>query len=204
MKKVAIIDYGMGNLDSVKRAIEECGGNAFITKNPKDLNIATHIILPGVGSFYDGMNNFLKSGYSDELREQAIHNRIPILGICLGMQILADTGYEIKETQGLGLIHGIVKKFQPKNGERVPHVGWNEINILAEHPLIKNIKNGSNFYFVHSYYFSCTDKTNVIATTDYCSNFASVIVNDNIMGTQFHPEKSQKTGFQLLNNFLAL
>lgn len=204
MKNVCIIDYGMGNLDSVKRAVEECGYNVYITNNPIDLKKATNIILPGVGAFPDGMNHLIKSNFIDELNEQVISKKIPLLGICLGMQLLADVGNEFTKTKGLGFIKGEVIKFIPRNKERIPHVGWNDIEIKKDHAIVKDITTGTDFYFVHSYFFSCQSEDNVIAITNYCSEFASIITNKNIIGTQFHPEKSQKAGFKILKNFLEM
>jgi len=204
MKNVFIIDYGMGNLDSVKRAVDECGYNAYITDFPSDLKNATSIILPGVGAFTDGMNHLTDCGFVDELNEQVRLKQIPLLGICLGMQLLAEVGFEFSETKGLGFISGEVIKFLPKNKERIPHVGWNDIEIKKDHAIVKDIPTGTDFYFVHSYYFNYAEKENLIATTNYCSEFASIIGKENIVGTQFHPEKSQKAGFRILKNFLEM
>lgn len=205
MSKVAIIDYGMGNLDSVARAVEICGGEPFVAKQGEELEIATHIIIPGVGSYDKGMENLIKFGLLGPLKEQAAVKKIPLLGICLGMQLLSDKGYEGKETIGLGLINGEVKLFKAENaGERIPHMGWNEVIFKRPSRLFEGIPSGKDFYFVHSYYFACGHEENILARTPYCGGFNSAIEDDNIFGVQFHPEKSQKYGLQIIKNFLAV
>ncbi len=203
MKNVVIVDYGMGNIDSVARAIEECGGKPIITNAKKDFEIATHIILPGVGSFQNGMKNIRSLDIDKILQEQVIEYNIPFLGICLGMQLLATKGYEGGETDGLGFIEGEVSLMKPLlENEKIPHIGWNEVYPSKDTSLFEGIESGKDFYFVHSYHFQCNNEDNVYATTPYCDKFISVIGKNNIMGVQFHPEKSQKTGFKLLKNFL--
>lgn len=203
MIKTAIIDYGMGNLDSAFRAVEINNGSPFIAKNPKDIKIATHIIIPGVGAYAAGMKNFIKSELIEPLKEQVIKNKKPLLGICLGMQILSEKGYEGTETTGLGLIKGEVKLLQTNNkNEHIPHIGWNEVIQNQKSVLFNNIPSYKDFYFVHSYHFICSKKNNILAATPYCDGFVAAVVKDNIFGTQFHPEKSQKYGLQLIKNFL--
>jgi len=205
MKTVAIIDYGMCNLDSVARAIEECGGTPLVTNNIHDLEIATHIILPGVGAFPDAMNQLRQLSMDTALREQVLDNKIPFLGICLGMQVMATKGTEGEETEGLGLIEGTVKRLKPESHDtRIPHIGWNEVHYVGSSPLFEGISAGKDFYFVHSYHFCCSDENNIIAWTPYCGGFTSAISKGNIFGTQFHPEKSQKVGFQVLKNFISI
>ncbi len=205
MKKVAIADYGMGNLDSVARAVQECGCDAVITREARDFELANYIIMPGVGAFPIGMKNIRSYGLEDILREQVLEKNIPFLGICLGMQLLASKGWEGGETEGLGWIDGEVKRLESNHPDvRIPHVGWNEVIFNQPSPLFQNIPSGKDFYFVHSYHFSCNHQQEVIASTSYCGGFASAIRRNNIFGVQFHPEKSQKLGFQLLKNFLAL
>ncbi|MDP2950876.1 MAG: imidazole glycerol phosphate synthase subunit HisH [bacterium] len=207
---VAIIDYGMGNLASVKRAVEECGFQPFITDSPFLLSKASHLILPGVGSFDKAMENLNKLGLTEEISKQALKNKIPLLGICLGMQLLASKGYEGKETEGLGLIEGEVAKLDGcQANEPLPHVGWNNVDLeereKQEPTLFKEIETSKDFYFVHSYHFIPDNESVVLAKTPYCLNgkgFVSVIQKDNIFAVQFHPEKSQKLGLQLLKNFL--
>lgn len=205
MKTVAIIDYGMCNLDSVARAVEECGGIPLVTSNIQDLEIATHIILPGVGAFPDAMNQLCQLSMDTALREQVIDHKIPFLGICLGMQVMATKGTEGEETEGLGLIEGTIKRLEPDSHDtRVPHIGWNEVNYVRDSPLFQNIPSGKDFYFVHSYHFCCRYEEDIIARTPYCKGFVSAISKGHIFGTQFHPEKSQKLGFQVLKNFLSM
>ncbi len=203
--RVAVVDYGMGNLDSVVRAVEECGGEPGLTDRAADIEKATHVILPGVGSFAVGMCNIRKRGLDRVLDDQVRGKGIPLLGICLGMQLLATTGWEGGKTPGLGWIPGEVHRLQ-SNGhdERIPHVGWNEIALVQPCTLFRNIPSGKDFYFVHSYVFLCENPQNVIATTQYCGGFASVVGEEKIFGVQFHPEKSQRFGFQLIKNFLAM
>ena len=204
MNTIAIIDYGMCNLDSVARAVVECGANPIITQDPKQLNTATHIILPGVGAFPDGMSNIRSRGFDVAIREQAETGEIPILGICLGMQLMATKGYEVAEFDGLNLIPGVVQRLESTNEtERIPHIGWNEVVYQEDSPLFSGIPSGKDFYFVHSYHFVC-DKEYIIAKTPYTNGFVSVVGKGNIYGTQFHPEKSQKLGFAVLRNFLKL
>ncbi|MBK9991772.1 MAG: imidazole glycerol phosphate synthase subunit HisH [Verrucomicrobia bacterium] len=199
-----VINYGMGNLASVGRAFEECGANVSISEDPRDLDSAERIVLPGVGAFPDGMRNLIKAGWPEKLREVLRNPEVKLLGICLGMQLLAEVGHEVAVTPGLGFIPGTVKRFIPLNGERVPHVGWNEINAAQPHPLLHTLPEGTDFYFVHSYHFEASRPKDVLATTQYCGKFNAVVASGNIFGTQFHPEKSSKQGFQLIRNFLAL
>jgi len=205
MTSVAIIDYGLCNLDSVARAVEECGGTPEVTTDPRTLSRADRIILPGVGAFADASANLHQDGWVQALADEVLGNRIPFLGICLGMQLMAEYGEEGSGGKGLGWIPGTVRKFVPVTNERIPHMGWNEIDFAADHPLFAGIPAQSNMYFVHSYHFDCTDPAMVAATTPYCGGFTSVVSRDgHIFGTQFHPEKSQRLGFQLLRNFLEM
>lgn len=202
---VAIIDYGMGNLLSVQRAFEKCGYEAIITQRPDDLYLADRIVLPGVGAFSDAMANLNTYGWIKPLKDSVINDQVPLLGICLGMQLLADISFEGGETHGLGLIPGQVVKLSPSlEAERVPHVGWNDIFVRNHHPVFKGIEDNSNYYFVHSYHFVPKSEKDIGSTTPYCGEFVSAVVHDNIIGTQFHPEKSQKKGFQLLKNFMEM
>jgi len=204
MSLVAIVDYDMGNVDSVARAVEESGVRACITSEASVFEEATAIILPGVGSFGDGMDNIKKRGLVDILEKQVFENKVPFLGICLGMQLLAQKGYEGGEHAGLGWIDGEIIRLEPKGESlRIPHIGWNEVNYVKEDPFFNNIESGKDFYFVHSYYFHCQNSANILATTPYCGEFVCAVKRDNIYGVQFHPEKSQKTGQQLLKNFLT-
>ncbi|MCH7725009.1 MAG: imidazole glycerol phosphate synthase subunit HisH [Planctomycetes bacterium] len=205
MNKVAIIDYGMCNLDSIARAVQECGGSAVVTDRREDLRQASHVVLPGVGAFPNAMRNLESGSLPEVLRDEVVEKQIPILGICLGMQLLATTGHELEHTAGLGLIDGEVNRLCPSNGERVPHVGWNEVHYTGEDcPLFDGIPEGTDFYFVHSFHFSPVASTHVLGRTPHSGNFTSVVGRDLIFGVQFHPEKSQGGGFQVLRNFLAI
>ncbi|MDD5306761.1 MAG: imidazole glycerol phosphate synthase subunit HisH [Deltaproteobacteria bacterium] len=197
-----VIDYGMSNLCSLTRALEECGSKVLVSEHPGDLKAATHIVLPGVGAFADGMKNLNASGFASAIREEVLGNGIPLLGICLGMQLLADTGDEGGPTAGLGLVSGAVKRLSSGEHERIPHVGWNEVFPAAGSPFFAGIPEGTDFYFVHSYHFVPTESDSIAARTPYCGGFVSAIRRLPIWGVQFHPEKSQLPGFRVLHNFL--
>jgi glutamine amidotransferase len=203
VKRVAVVDYGVSNLDSVARALEECGATPYVTADPAELKHASLMVLPGVGAFADGMRNLRARGLDQALREQVLEQGVPLLGVCLGMHLLADRGSEGGESQGLGLIPGHVEKLQPDEpGTRVPHVGWNEVHPARPSPLMEGIEDGRDFYFVHSYHLACDDPADVLATTPYCGGIASAVQRGIVAGVQFHPEKSQKAGFALLRNFV--
>lgn len=205
MKKVAIVDYGMGNLGSVSRAVEECGGEPQITSEAHNLEVASYIVLPGVGAFDIGMRNIRTRGLDEVLGEQTIGKGVPFLGVCLGMQLLATKGWEGGETNGLGWIEGEVKRLEPDGANvRIPHIGWNEVIFTHATPLFEGIPSGKDFYFIHSYHLCCRNEEEILARTPYCGGFVAAIGKDNIWGVQFHPEKSQRLGFQVLKNFLAL
>lgn len=205
MNIVAIVDYGMCNLDSVARAVEECGGKALVTERTKDLETANRIILPGVGAFAEAMRNIRQRVLDQILYEQAVEKQIPFLGICLGMQLLASKGFEVEEVDGLGFIPGEVRRLNPSGEDtRIPHVGWNEVHPISDSPLFRGIAPGQDFYFVHSYHICPRDESNVLARTPYAGGFVSAVRSGSIWGVQFHPEKSQRAGFQLLKNFLSL
>jgi len=202
--RTVVIDYGLCNLDSIARAIEVCGGDPFVTADPKALPQASKIVLPGVGAFGEAMANLRKSGMSEALSQCVVERGVPFLGICLGMHLITQGGKESGEVEGLGWINAKVLKMRSRSPEeRVPHVGWNEVNAVEGSPIFEGIRPGADFYFVHSYYVQCAEDL-VAGTTPYCGGFASVVADKNIMGVQFHPEKSQKSGFRLIQNFLAL
>jgi len=204
MKEIAIINYGMCNLDSVARAVEKCGGEPLVTAEPEAVSGADGIILPGVGSFADAMLNLTQRGLIAPLRERVLGHDIPFLGICLGMQLMAAIGHEGGRSAGLGLIPGEVERLQPDTqATRIPHVGWNQVEIRQACPLFDGIADQTDFYFVHSYHFRC-DAAHRIATTPYCGGFTSVVGREHCFGVQFHPEKSLGAGQALLRNFLAL
>ena len=201
---VGIIDYGVGNIGSVKRTLEEVGANAFIASDPKMLNDASHIILPGVGGFSEAMTRLENGGWIDPLKTLALDEKIPLLGICLGMQLLATTGEEGGNFMGLGLIPGNVTRLNNIGCQlKIPHVGWNSINLTQiNHPMFEKIYDRTDFYFVHSFVFSPINKNHLLATTEYGINFAAAVGKERIWGTQFHPEKSSKAGFFILKNFI--
>ena len=203
--KIVIIDYGMGNLGSIQRAVAECGTkDVAISADPKELQEADKLILPGVGAFNDGINNLRTSRLDGLLRKLTLQDRTPLLGICLGMQLLATRGHEWGVVDGLDLIPGQVKKLEPLfPEERIPHIGWNEVHYAKNDPLFAKIADGSDFYFVHSYHFIPKDKGDIIGTTPYCGSFVSALRHGTIWGVQFHPEKSSILGFGVLKNFLA-
>lgn len=203
--KITIIDYGMGNLQSIATALEHCNATVTISDDSDGIFCAEKLILPGVGAFADGMQNLCSAGLDRVIHEAVTDRKIPILGICLGMQLLADTGVEGGVIPGLGLVSGDVIKLLPSDPkERIPHVGWNEVNYPISNPLFAQIPGGSDFYFVHSYHFVPKSASNIIGVTPYCDSFVSAINKQHIWGVQFHPEKSSILGLTLINNFLAL
>jgi glutamine amidotransferase len=202
---VLIVDYGMGNIGSVRRVIQECGANPIITQYPEDIDKANKIILPGVGAFPDGMLSLNKTGWVDVLRKAILEDGKSIFGICLGMQLLATVGYEGHETSGLDLIGGVVEPLKADADDvRIPHVGWNEIEFHRNDPLIEGVAQGTDCYFVHSYHFTPKDDDYILATTPYCGQFVSIVRKESVYGTQFHPEKSSKAGLRIIENFLKI
>lgn len=205
--KVAIVDYGMGNLGSVRRALAELGASAVIAEQPAQLAEAERIILPGVGSFADGMAHLDGRGWSEAIRRQVQENGKPLLGICLGMQLLAGSGSEGgngNDTPGLNLIPGDVVRLDTLGCTlRIPHVGWNAITLPGESRLFTGIPPATDFYFVHSYAFRPACPEDVLASTEYGIPVVAAVGRGHVFGTQFHPEKSSKAGFRLLKNFLA-
>ena len=199
---IGIIDYGMGNLLSVKNAVEYLGFDAELINDSEELETYDKLILPGVGSFPDCMNNLQSKNFIAKLNQLVLINKKPILGICLGMQVIACKGFENTETNGLGWIDGVVELIKPDNINcRIPHVGWSETNCTNSF-LFNNIKGNPEFYYVHSYYMNCKNNENVIATFNHGGVFTSAVSKENIIGCQFHPEKSQEHGLTLLNNFI--
>ena len=206
---VTIVDYNSGNISSVINSFKEVAKDKVNIKVTSDLNkikFSDKVVLPGQGSFkscVDALNNI--NGLVDTLNEFAINNKKPLLGICVGLQMFADIGYEEIETKGLGWISGKVSKIDNQNGKlKLPHIGWNEINILKQSKIFKNIKNNSHMYFVHSYEFLPEDKSVISATTDYSTKIVCSVEKENIFGTQFHPEKSDAEGLKVIQNFLKL
>lgn len=205
MNAVAIIDYGRGNVRSVANAIDYCGADAVVTADPKVIDDATHIILPGVGAFGDAMAALNKRELTEVLRRQVFEKGKPFFGVCLGMQLLAERSAEHGEHTGLGWIAGDIVRLSPGlDVLKIPHMGWNNIIMKRPHPLFDHVeKEHLNFYFVHSYCFSAQDSESVVATCEYGSPFAAVVARDNIIAAQFHPEKSQDSGIDLLEKFIA-
>jgi imidazole glycerol-phosphate synthase subunit HisH len=204
MVKIAIIDYGAGNLFSVASAIKRISSaDFFISSDAAKITTATHIILPGVGAFADCMNGIKsKAGLLEALNKEVLVNKKPFLGICVGMQMLFDYGNEHGRYAGLGWIKGEVVALKPKS-LKVPHMGWNELQITQNHELLNGVNDGDDAYFVHSYH-ALTNDSNVIATCDYGEQINAIIAQQNIMGTQFHPEKSHKAGEKILRNFISM
>jgi len=199
---IGIIDYGLGNLRSVLGAIEKLGFQGSITSNPDDLAQADKLILPGVGAFGDGIGNLKARNLIDPLTEIVTRDRKPILGICLGFQLLAESSEEYGDHQGLGWIPGRVRRIDPgPEGLRVPHVGWNDFEQSRDCILFDDIPNPALFYFVHSYYLD-TDEETAVGTCTYSIPMTAAVQRGNVFGTQFHPEKSQQHGLTVLKNFL--
>ena len=197
---IAIIDYGTGNLRSVSQAFEAVGQQAVVTRDPRVIGNASHVVLPGVGAFGDCMANVERYGLAEPIRT-AIQSGKPFLGICLGLQLLFEESEEFGTHKGLGMIPGKVRRFATDQGLKVPHMGWNNVMIERPCPLFEGIPNGSYWYFVHSFYIDPSDKTVAATTTDYGTTFVSSIWRDNVVACQFHPEKSQAVGLQLIKNF---
>jgi len=198
---ICIIDYRMGNLRSVQKGFEKVGNSAFITNKSREITKAKKLVLPGVGAFGKAIDSIHELRLRNTILKM-VSDGIPLLGICLGMQLLLEKSEESNRAQGLKLIPGVVKRFQ--SGKKIPHIGWNQINIKKSIPLLNNIPDGSYFYFVHSYFSHPADNEHIYANTDYEEEFPSIIGRDNIYGIQFHPEKSQDLGLQILKNFAEL
>lgn len=199
MISIVIIDYGMGNLRSVQKAIERNNVRAVISNNASDLSSADKIILPGVGHFQQGMTNLNSSGFSDSIKEAVLLKKTPILGICLGMHLMTEFSEE-GNVEGLGLINGEVKRF-PEGRLKIPHMGWNSICLASNSSLFPRLDPEESVYFVHSYYVKCHVRSDVLYQTIYGMSFDSAFEHENIIGFQFHPEKSHKTGIKLLERF---
>lgn len=203
---IGIINYGAGNIQALAAIYRYLNIEHQILSKPGDLKKAKKLILPGVGAFDSTMQQLIDSGLKEELNELVIEKKVPLLGICVGLQVMG-YGSEEGNLPGLGWVPGIVKKFDElsiKNKPKLPHMGWNSINCLKIHPLFKGIDNDFGFYFVHSFYFECEREENILTTTNYGDKFTSSIHADHIIGTQFHPEKSHSNGVQLLKNFAEL
>lgn len=199
--RIGIIDYGMGNLQSVRNALERLGCEVLISSSPEILAGADALILPGVGAFGEAMNNLEQRNLVGYLRRAVLEEGKPLLGICLGMQLLADSSEERGNFQGLSLIPGKVREIPVTGGLRLPHIGWNGVSIRKRDPLFREVHEGGAFYFVHSYRFEC-DPSYIAGVTDYGTDITAAVQKDRIFGVQFHPERSQHKGLRLLRNFV--
>jgi glutamine amidotransferase len=206
---ITIVDYNSGNISSVINSFSEVAKdkvNIQVTSDLNKIKSTDKVVLPGQGSFkscVDALNSI--NGLVDTLNEFTISNKKPLLGICVGLQMFADVGYEETETKGLGWVPGKVSKIDNQDGKyKLPHIGWNQINLVKDSKIFKDIENNSHMYFVHSYEFIPEDKSVISATTDYSSNIVCSVQKENIFGTQFHPEKSDKIGLKIINNFINL
>jgi imidazole glycerol-phosphate synthase subunit HisH len=197
--RIAILDYRIGNLRSVQKALQMVGGDAYIAHAPDQVGDVDGLVLPGVGAFGDGMANLHELGYVPLLLD-SVDRGLPLLGICVGLQVLFDESNEMGTHRGLGLLPGHVTRFLPPLV--VPHVGWNQIRVRRPHHLVDGIEDGQHAYFTHSYYAIPANDADVVATTDYGSDFASIVARENVCGVQFHPEKSWRVGLAMLRGYV--
>jgi imidazole glycerol-phosphate synthase subunit HisH len=203
--RVIFVDSGLSNLDSAARALEYCGAEPVVTRDAAVIAKADRLVLPGVGAFPAAMRRLIDGGVLDAIQHVAQVSKRPVLGICLGMQLLAELGSEMEQTPGLGLISGDILPLKDRHSnDRVPHIGWNVVHDEGDCKLLRGIAEDSDFYFVHSFHFQTRKPELTLATTPSFGGLAAIVGRDNVFGTQFHPEKSQAVGFQLLKNFLAL
>jgi len=201
MNDVILIDAGTGNLRSVQKALENIGANVLRTNDPHKVLSGRRVVLPGVGAFGNFMSGLRTLGLEDAVKEAAM-NGVRVLGICVGMQALFEIGEELGEHAGLGLLKGNVVRFEQSTSVKIPHTGWNQIQMKKETLLFNDIHNGAYVYFNHSFYCRAQDATDILAMTDYGISYASAVERENIFGVQFHPEKSQSAGLRILKNFL--
>lgn len=205
MKKIGIIDYGMGNLHSVENALKYIGQNCFISDDKAELGKADGLILPGVGAFPDAAQRLTELAFPEFIEKET--KKKPLLGICLGMQLLFEKSYEFRECQGLGYIKGSVVRLKAGDSNKkykIPHIGYNSIAEINASPLTKGIPQGSCFYFVHSYMGMCENREQLVSVTEYGEEVTAIVASGNVFGTQFHPEKSGETGLKLLKNYAEL
>ncbi len=201
---IAIVDYGMGNVRSLRNAFEYLGADVILTADPADLEAAERIVLPGVGAFGDAMLAIRERQLEAVLTRQALDLKKPVLGICLGMQLFAKTSIEHGAHTGLGWIDADIRRLEVERPLKVPHVGWNDLHFSADDWLFKGIRpDQANFYFVHSFHMACHNPANLIATTDYGGTVTAVVRSGNLVAAQFHPEKSQDNGLKMLENWVA-
>jgi glutamine amidotransferase len=197
---IAIVDYGMGNLRSVQKALERTGREAVVTRDPAQIHSARGVVLPGVGAFSACMENLAKFGLIEPVRD-VVRRKRPFLGICLGFQLLFSESEEFGRQQGLALFSGKVKGFRPVENLKIPHMGWNRVEIKLDSPFLEGLSSGDYVYFVHSFYVVPEDPSIIATTTDYGEDFVSSIATDTLFACQFHPEKSQELGLRILANF---
>ncbi len=200
---ITIVDYQMGNLRSVQKAIEHAGGNAIVSSDPGEIAAASKLILPGVGAFGDAMQELRRRDLVSPIRDFIASDR-PFLGICLGLQLLFDRGFEHGEHEGLGVLEGDVVRFDLDHRLKVPHMGWNSVAVLKQSPVVEDIPDGTHFYFVHSYFVRPADPSVVAMQCEYGHPFCAMVQRGNLFATQFHPEKSQADGLKLLSGFVSL
>jgi imidazole glycerol-phosphate synthase subunit HisH len=200
--RIGILNLEMGNLRSVSNAVYSLGYDPEVVDDPGALEELTHLIIPGVGAFHTAMRRMEEKGFSGPVREYAASGR-PLLGLCLGMQLLASTGEEGDATRGLGLVPGHVARLRAELVPAIPHMGWNSMELAREHPVLRGVRSGVDFYFVHSYRFAADEPEHVLGTTEYGEMFPSGVARENVVGFQFHPEKSQANGLRLIENFCA-
>lgn len=199
MRNIGIVDVGIGNIGSLKGAVYELGFDPVLVQEPLQLEECDNVILPGVGSFHHGIQMMIEAQVFDPI-QKLVSRGTPLLGVCLGMQLLFEQGDEGGDSHGLGLIHGTIQRFQDDPSYRLPHVGWNELRKTQDHPVWNGITQGLDFYFVHSYIANCASDC-VLGTTEYGEEFPSLVASGSVVGMQFHPEKSQKNGLKMLENF---
>lgn len=202
---IVIIDYKMGNVGSIQNMLRKIGHDSIISSSADDINKAHHLILPGVGAFDNGMKSLQERNLIPLIKKRVLDQKIPLLGICLGMQLLTEKSEE-GEMPGLGFIKGSTEKFRfdTRQNLKIPHMGWNNVSIKKKSPLFKQLEQDARFYFVHSYYVRCANNEDSVTETIYGINFCSSLQKSNIFGVQFHPEKSHKYGMRLLENFIAI
>jgi glutamine amidotransferase len=198
--EIIVVDYDAGNLRSVQRALEAVGQRARVTPDPRDVQHAEALVLPGVGSAQDCMRKLAERGLVQPLRDYAASGK-PFLGVCVGLQLLYDGSEEGGGVECLGILRGTVRRFPVESGVKVPQIGWNNLSIQQRHPLLEGVPDGTYFYFVHSYYADPVDPISVVASAEYGVDFAAIVAHDNVVATQFHPEKSADMGLRLYANF---
>jgi glutamine amidotransferase len=199
--RVAVIDYGMGNIGSICKMLRVVGADPIVTSDPAQLATADKLVLPGVGHFDRAMQNLTAAQLVDTLTELVVTRQIPILGVCLGMQLLCGSSEEGSQP-GLGYVDARVRRFQPGDGRKVPHMGWSPLEVARPSPLLEGLDEESRFYFVHSYFVDCANDADVIARSSYGHSFVSAFERGNVKGVQFHPEKSHRFGKQVFRNFV--